>query len=391
MGYDAARIEVLEGREAVRKRPGMYVGSTGERGLYQLVFEVVGRAVNQVPVGGGSVDVTLTSDGGVRVADDGPGGSCEAAGDTGGPDLEALLTRYWAGREPSGRHITDVGQFRAGLFVANALSSRLTAEVWSEGVRRVHEYARGVAVVPPAAVEPATGSGTTIAFWPDAEIFETTRCSFAVLAERFRQLAFLNRGLGVSLTDERPAGGARVVSFRFPDGVRDFVAALDAEAGAALHPDVIGFEQEDPRIAGTLQVALLWSGSREERIRGFANSLATPEGGTHMDGFRDGVAAAVTAYARERGVLAAVDPDPCADRIGVGLTAVVSVKLDRPEYPSATRGLLGNPDVRDCVGEAVREHLGNWFEEHPERAAEIVDRIVRGIPRTEQVDDPDIC
>ncbi|MDQ1032344.1 DNA gyrase subunit B [Streptomyces umbrinus] len=384
-GYDAADIEVLEGREAVRKRPGMWVGSTGERGPHHMVFEVVGRAVNQVLVGGsgsgsgsGFVDVTLTPDGGVRVADDGPAGPFEAAGDARGPDLEALLTSFHAGPELSGRQITDVGQFRAGLFVVNALSSRLTAEARGEEARRVHEYARGVEVAPPAAMEPATGSGTTITFWPDSEIFETTQCSFAVLAERFRQVAFLNRGLGISLTDERPAGGARAVSFRFPEGVRDFVAALDAETGSGVQPDVIGFEHEDPRMAGTMEVALLWTGSRKERILGFANSRATREGGTHVDGFRDGVAAAVIAYARERG-LPTRDLDPRDDRICRSLTAVVSVKLDHPEFLGATRGLLGNSEVRDCVGDAVREHLGIWFEEEPERAAEFVARILRGI------------
>lgn len=377
-GYDAAQIEVLQGREAIRKRPGMWVGSTGERGPHHMVFQVVGRAVNQVLAGrGGSVDVTLTADGGVRVADDGPGASFEGTADPGGPGLASLLTSFCAGPEPSGRHIADVGHFGAGLFVTNALSSRLTSEVRGEGVRRVQEYARGVALAPPAAVGPASGSGTTIAFWPDTEIFETTHCSFAVLAERFRQVAFLNRGMRISLTDERPAGGARAVAFRFPDGVRDFVAALDAEAGASLQPDVIGFEREDPRMAGALEVALLWSGSREEGIRGFANSLATPQGGTHVDGFRDGVAAAVTTYARKRGLLAAADPDLRADRIGESLTAVVSVKLDRPEMLGATRGLLGNADVRVCVDEAVREHLGTWFEEQPDRATEVIERIVR--------------
>ncbi|WP_371673804.1 ATP-binding protein [Streptomyces sp. NBC_00289] len=378
--YDAARIEVLEGREAVRKRPGMWVGSTGERGLHHMVFDVVGRAVNQVLAGrGGSVDVTLTPDGGVRVADDGSGGPFEAAGDTGGPGLEALLTSFHAGSGPGDRTIVAVGHFGVGLFIANALSSRLTAEVRWEGVRRVQEYARGVAVAPPATVGPGTGSGTTITFWPDAEIFETTRCSFAVLAERFRQVAFLNRGLRISLTDERPAGAARAVLFRFPEGVRDFVAALDAEVGgAALHPDIISFEREDPRMAGTMEVALLWSGLRGERTRGFANSQATVEGGTHVDGFRDGVAAAVTAYARERGLLTGADPDPEAHGIAGGCTAVVSVKLDRPEFLGATSELLGNKDVRVCVAEAVQDHLSTWFETRPERAAEIVDRIVRG-------------
>ena len=381
MGYDAARIEVLEGWEAVRRRPGMWVGSTGERGLHELVFEVVGRAVSEVLAAGACcVEVTLTSDGGVLVADHGPGVPFEApaTGDTCGPGLEAQLTSLQTGAGPSGRHLVIVGHFVAELLVANALSSRLTAEVRREGVRRVQEYARGVALAPPAAVGGTTGKGTTIAFWPDAEIFETTRCSFAVLAERFRQVAFLNRGLEISLTDERPAGGPRAVRYRFPDGVRDFVAALDAEAGSSLHPDVVGFEREDPRMGGTMEVALQWSNSRQERVRGFANSRATPQGGTHVDGFRDGVAAAVTEYARKRGLLTAAGPVPLADVIGEGLTAIVSVTLDRPEFLGATRGLLGNAEVRTCVGEAVREALDAWFEDRPEQATELVDRIVRG-------------
>lgn len=356
----------------------MWVGSTGERGLHQLVFEVVGRAVNQVLTAGrgGSVDVTLMSDGGLRVADDGPGSPFEADGDTGDPGLDALLTGFPAGPGLTDRRHATVGHFVAGLFVANALSSRLTAEVRHEGVRRVQEYTRGVALAPPAVLGPASGNGTTLTLWPDAEIFETTHCSFAVLAERFRQVAFLNRGLGISLTDERPADEVRAVRFRFPEGVRDFVATLAAETGATLQPHVIGFEREDPRMAGTMEVAFLWGNSREERIRGFVNSRATPQGGTHVDGFRDGLAAAVTAYARKQRLLTAVDPDPGADRLGVGLTAVVSVKLDRPELLGATRGRLGNADVRACVGDAVREHLDNWFEERPERAAEAVERIV---------------
>ncbi|UZI28472.1 DNA gyrase subunit B [Streptomyces sp. VB1] len=377
-GYGGVEIEALEGREAVRKRPGMWVGSTGAYGLHELVFQVVGWSVNRVLAGrqGGAVDVTLTQDGGVRVADGGPEVPFAADGKTGGSGLEALLTGMpAAGR--GGRRIAHLSPVdRAGLFVPNVLSSRLTVEVRHGGTRRVQEYARGVAVARPVATEPTAGSGTVIAFWPDTELFETTRCSFAVLAERFRQVSYLNRGLGISLTDERPAGGARAVSFRFPDGVRDFVAALDAETGPFLPPDIIGFEHEDPRMAGTMEVALLWSGSHPEHVRGFTNSWATRQGGTHVDGFRDGVAAAVTAYARERG-LPAGDDAPWADRIGDGLTAVVSVKLDHPEYLGATRELLGNTEVRGCVGEAVREHLGRWFEEQPQRAAQTVDRILR--------------
>ena len=378
--YDATRIQVLEGWEAIRRRPGMYVGSTGERGLHQLVFEVVDRAVNEVLAGRAcSVDVTLTPDGCVRVADDGPGVPVEAAGDTDVPGLEAMLTSMRAGRNPRGRHAVAMGLFGAGLCVTNALSRRLTAEVRREGVRWVQDYERGVAVAPAGT---ASGSGTVIAFRPDADIFDTVDCSFDALAERFRELAFLNRGLVISLTDQRPQGGSRSVRLQFPGGARDFLAFLVARAGKAegkaeapVHPDVIGFEREDPRMAGTVEVALRWYYSPGERVRSFANSSPTPCGGTHETGFRDGVAAALSAFARERQLLEAADADVGADRIGGGLTAIVSVKLDCPEFEGATRGVLGGGAVRACVAEAVRAHLGTWLEEHPERAMAVVSRI----------------
>ncbi|WP_460117960.1 DNA gyrase subunit B [Streptomyces phaeofaciens] len=381
-GYDAARIEVLEPREAIRKRPGMYVGSTGERGVYQMVFDVVGRAVNEVLAGRASaVDVTLTPDGGVRVADDGPGVPVEAAGHAGGPSLEELLTHLPTGAGAGGRHAAVVGMFIVGPCVTNALSSRLTAEVRREGMRWVQEYVRGVAVTAPVAVGPAAGSGTSIAFRPDPDVFETVECSFDVLAERLREVALLNRGLSVSLTDERPAVGPRSVRFHFPGGVRDLVASLDARSGAPLHADVVGFECEEPRMEGTVEVALRWCDAREERVRTYANSRPTPEGGTHAVGFREGMAAAVNAYARERRLLTAADPDLTADRIGEGLTAVVSVKLDHPEFEGATRGRLAGASVRSCVAEAVRQHLGAWLDEQPERAEAVVGRVLRSARR----------
>lgn len=378
--YDAACIEVLEGVEAVRKRPGMWVGSTGERGLYELVFEAVGRAVNAVLAAGGRVDVTLTSDGGVIVEDDGPGLPFDSDENREVTGLETMLTRYQAGREPACRHVAYVGHFHAGLIVVNALSGRLTAEVRREGVRRAQEYVRGVALVPPAAVGSTTTTGTTIAFWPDAEIFETTRYSFAVLAERLRQVAFLHRGVELSLTDHRPDAGTREVRFRFPEGVRDFVAALDAETGCSCAENVIAFEQEDPRMAGTMEVALLWCG-RDARLRGFANGRRTFEGGTHLDGFRDGLATAVTEYGRDRGLLTPAAVDAGADGILEGVTAVVSVKLDHPEFLGATRTLLGGAEVRACLRDAVREHVGAWLVEHAEDAARIVDGINRRADR----------
>lgn len=381
MQYDAADIEVLDGVAVVRRRPGMWVGSTGERGLHQMVFNVVGRAVNEVLAqGGGCVDVTLTPDGGVRVEDDGAGvpfEDGEGGEDGGASGLEAQLTGLRPGPAAEGRHLVQLGHFDLGLFVVNALSGRLTAEARCGGVRRVQEYARGVALAPPAAAGATTASGTTVAFWPDTEVFETTSCSFAVLAERFRQAAVLNRGVEISLTDERPAGGARKVRFRFPDGVRDFVAALDAEAGTGVEPDVIAFEQEDPRMSGTMDVAFSWVGRDRSRLLSFANSRLTREGGAHADGFRDGLEAAVTAWARGRGLLTSQDAGFVADRICEGLSAVVSVKLDRPEFLGPILGLLGGAEVRACVGEAVRRHFGAWLEERPDRAATIFDELTR--------------
>ncbi|WP_199828526.1 hypothetical protein [Streptomyces sp. WM6372] len=304
--YDASNIQVLEGWEAVRKRPGMYIGSTSERGLRQMVFEVADRAVNEVLDGrAASVDVTLTPDGGVCVADDGPGISTP---------------------------LTEAGA--------------------------------------------ATGSGTTIAFWPDADIFGAAEFSFDGLVERFRELAFLNQGLEISLTDLRRPDDSCSVRLRFPGGARDFVAFLDGHSAASAPMDTIAFEHEDPRMAGVMKVAFRWCSCPEKRVRSFANSRPTVDG-THAVGFRDGMRAAVIAYAREQGLLTATDPDFDADRISEGLTAVVSVKLDRPEFEGSTRGVLGNAEVRDCVGQAVQDHLGRWLKDDPERAAAVIDRIVQ--------------
>ncbi|MQY34555.1 DNA gyrase subunit B [Streptomyces sp. RB17] len=357
----------------------MYVGSTGERGLRQLVFEAVDRAVNEVLAGRArTVDVTLTRDGGVRVADDGPGLPVAAAGDTDGPCLEDLLTRMCAGARPGGRHAVDVGPFGMGPCVTNALSSRLTAEVRRQGGPPgpgVRAWRRGRAARCRRGGDRKRHRHRLPA---DADVFGTARCSFSVLAERFRELAFLNRGLGISLSDERGPNGARSVHARYPGAVREFVAFLDARAETAVHPDIIGIEQDDPLMAGTIEVALRWSSSREGRIRSFANSRPTPEGGTHLAGFRDGVAAAINSRARQRWLLTTADPGLGADRICAGLTAVVSVKLDRPEFHGATCGVLGGAAVRSCVGEAVREHLGTWPARHPEHAGAVIGHVVRG-------------
>ncbi|MYS12279.1 DNA gyrase subunit B, partial [Streptomyces sp. SID6041] len=362
------------GLEAIRKRPGMYVGSTGRRGLHFLVYGAVGRALRR---GEGSVDVTLLSDGGVRVSDDGPGTPFEtAAGDL--PGLEDELTRLCGGGEPDGHRAVWLDHFGVGLSVVNALSTRLTAEVRREGVRATQEYARGVALAPPRSAGPATGTGTTLVFRPDAEIFETTECAYDELAERFAELALLNRGLRLSLTDERRPGTVRTE--RFAGGVRDLVALLETPGGAPVSSDVLVFETEDPGMAGSVEVGLRWSGSGTG-VRGFANSLRTHEGGAHIEGFRAGLAAAVTAYARERRLLTAADPALAADRIDAGLTAVVSVKLDRPEFQGATRTCLVGAEVRSGVEDTVRDHVRSWLEGHPEEASAVVRRVARGADR----------
>ncbi|MER8185195.1 ATP-binding protein [Kitasatospora sp. NPDC094015] len=372
--YDASTIVVLEGLEAVRKRPGMYVGSVGERGLHHLVFEAAEPALEEILGGTASrVEITLTADGGVRIADDGTGLPVEHAGHRDGPALETRLTVLCCGVRPADRRSLYGGSFGVGPAVVNALSSRLAAEVRRDGTRWFLEYERGVAVAPLARTGPAGGSGTTITFEPDAEIFETLEFSFDTLAERLRELSFLNRELDITLTDDRDPAAPRPVRFRFPGGPRDHIA----EQGTPLHPDVIAFEREDPDMAGTVEVALRWCDSREEQVASYANSRPTAGGGTHELGFRDGLATAVDACAREQQLLAPSDPDFTPAQLGAGLTAVVSVKLDHPEFEGSIRDRLGNGPVRACVAEAVREHLTAWLRANPAQAAAVLARISR--------------
>ncbi|MGY5058570.1 DNA gyrase subunit B [Streptomyces sp. 900105755] len=367
VGYDASHITVLEGLEAVRKRPGMYVGSTGERGLHEVVYLLVDRALEEAPAGrAGTVDVVLLPEGRVRVADDGPGVPFEAAGGEPGTGLESLLTLlHTGGRSPFDRRSVIASRFALGPAVTNALSVRLRAEVRREGLRWAQDYERGAAVGPPVPHGPTTRTGTTITFQPDPGVFGTARCSFDALAERLRELAFVNRDLELSLTDRRRTGTTRSVRCRFPDGLRDFVAFLTDRTSAAAAPDITGFEKEDPRMAGTVEVAMTWTSAPGGHIRSFANSSPTPQGGTHVAGFLDGVAAAVNAFARERRLPTPGAPAAGPDRIGAHLTAVVSVKLDRPEFEGATHGALGGAAVRRCVREAVREHTVAWLRKDP--------------------------
>lgn len=365
MTYDASHIHVLEGLEPVRKRPGMYIGSTDERGLRHLVLEIVERAAHEILAGRASrVEVTLMPGGGVCVADDGSGVLTD--------DFDVPLTLLTACYGGPGRHDVTAGFHGVGLAVVNALSSRMTAEVRQDGVSTSWEYARGVAVTPTTAPEPRTGSGTTFMFWPDPEIFKTMDQSFEALADRFRELAFLNRALDISLIDERDPAEPLTMRYRFPDGVRDFVAYLDGESPT---PDIIGFELDDPDMEGEMEVAWRWTASSEEQVRSFANSRPT-HGGTHERGFRDGLADAINVYARDQRLLSQTDVDLRDDQIGEGLIAVVAVRLDHPELQGCLRDVLGNGPVRTRVREAVREHLSRWLEGHPNEAQALISRMV---------------
>ncbi|NUS09929.1 MAG: DNA gyrase subunit B [Streptomyces sp.] len=369
--------------EAVRRRPGMYIGSIEQRGLHNLVLTVAEWSASGVLVhGGGRVDVTLTPDGGVCVADDGPGVPFAAATAGGAAEVIPLDEQL--------SHICDgaPARLRAALIasgswlcVAGALSRRLTAEVRRDGVRWVQEYVRGTATAPPAPAGPlpaGSGSGTVIAFRPDPEIFTTTtEVAYDVLADRLRELAFLNRTLTFSLTDGRLPGPPRADLFHFPAGVGGLVSFLDAEEDAAPDTELVTVEAADPRMGGTVEAALRWRGpgAGSEVIRSYANCHPTPEGGTHVAGLRDGLAAALTAYARAHRLPLPADGSVSGERIGAGLTAVVSVRLDHPEWEGATHGRLGNTAVRPCVAEAVRDHLTGWLEAHPEQAAALTARL----------------
>lgn len=337
--YTADSIRVLEGLGAVRKRPGMYVGSTDERGLHRLVFTAADWAMDEVLAGRATrVEVALGADGGVRVAHDGVT-----------PDLDARLTTLTAGR-PHGLGYVPLQSFGSDLAVVNALSRRLVTETG--------------------------GAMTAITFWPDPDTFKTTQCSFDVVAEYCKDMALLNHGLDVTLADDR-----RSNRFHFPDGVRALVGFLDERepSSAPLHPDVISFEQSDPAAfgaSGAMEIAWRWRDSGPEQVRSFANSQLTRDGGVHQNGFRAGVADAVNAYAREQGLAASAAPGLSVDRICESLTAVVSVKVESPFYSGCTRGALGNDDVFPAVRRAVADHLGGWLGNHPRSAAAVLGRVM---------------
>ena len=386
MSYDASDITVLEGLDAVRKRPGMYIGSTGERGLHHLVYEVVDNSVDEAMAGyATTIKVVLRADGGVTVTDDGRGIPVDMHPIEKKPALEVVLTVLHAGGKfGGGGYQVSGGLHGVGVSVVNALSSRLEVEVRRDGYVWRQTYAYGVPTAPLEQGEPTEEHGTRLTFWADADIFETTVYDMSTLSRRFQEMAFLNRGLTLELVDERPRDESEAnsdnpepteVSYCYEGGIADFVRHLNASKGVG-NPTIIevGAEAEDKHMAA--EVAMQWNSGFAESVHTFANTINTTEGGTHEEGFRTALTTLVNKFAREWGVLKEKDINLTGEDIREGLTAIVSVKMTEPQFEGQTKGKLGNTEMKAFVQKVVNEQLGAWFESNPAEGKEIARKSV---------------
>jgi DNA gyrase subunit B len=392
-GYDASAITVLEGLEAVRKRPGMYIGSTGERGLHHLVYEVVDNSVDEALAGFcDTIDVTLLADGGVRVVDNGRGIPVGVVASEGRPAVEVVLTVLHAGGKFGGAgYAVSGGLHGVGVSVVNALSTRLEVEVRRDGYVYRQAYANGVPQAALARGEETDETGTTVLFWPSEDIFDTTVFDFETLRSRFQQMAFLNRGLTIRLTDERPQyadteddveqaddGKPRSVTYRYDGGLIDYVKHLNAsKRSEPVNPEVISFEAEDTVRRIAVEVAMQWTTAYSESVHTYANTINTHEGGTHEEGFRSAMTGLVNRYARAKGLLKDKDDNLTGEDIREGLTAVISVKLAEPQFEGQTKTKLGNTEARTFVQTVVNDQLGDWLERHPNEARDVVRKSIQ--------------
>ncbi len=375
MSYDARSITVLEGLEAVRKRPGMYIGSTGERGLHHLVQEVVDNAVDEALAGYcDTILVTLLADGGVSVFDNGRGIPVDNHPVENRPAVEVVLTTLHAGGKFDGKsYAVSGGLHGVGVSVVNALARRLEVEVRKDGYLWRQSYQRGDPIGPLVRGEETEETGTIITFWPDGDIFETTNWSFETLSRRLQEMAFLNRGLSITLKDERPLEERPTeqaeVSYCYDGGIADFVRYLN-KSKDAVHDSVIEFGEE--AIGISAEVAMQWSGSYAESVHTFANTINTAEGGTHEEGFRAALTTIVNRYAREQKLVKEKDEPLTGDDVREGLTAIIHVKLAEPQFEGQTKTKLGNTEAKSFVQKTCNDHLRDWFERNPGEAKSIV-------------------
>ncbi len=394
--YGADEIQVLEGLEAVRKRPGMYIGSTGPRGLHHLVYEIVDNSVDEALAGHATtIDVTILPDGGVRVVDDGRGIPVDVHKTEGRSTVEVVLTVLHAGGKfGGGGYAVSGGLHGVGSSVVNALSSRLDVEVRRQGHVWTQSYTVGVPDAPLKQAGPSDETGTTITFWPSPDIFETIDFDYETLRTRFQQYAFLNKGLRITLTDlrvghedidpdetaETEADGVKPRSdtFLYERGLVDYVEYLNrSKKSDFVNEEIISFETEDTERRIALEVAMQWTTSYTESVHTYANTINTHEGGTHEEGFRAALTTLVNRYAREKSILKEKDDNLSGDDVREGLTAVISVKLAEPQFEGQTKTKLGNTEAKSFVQKVTADQLGDWFERNPTQARDIIRKAIQ--------------
>ncbi|WP_294568729.1 DNA topoisomerase (ATP-hydrolyzing) subunit B [uncultured Arthrobacter sp.] len=399
--YGASDITVLEGLEAVRKRPGMYIGSTGPRGLHHLVYEVVDNSVDEALAGhADTIEVTLLADGGVRVIDNGRGIPVDMHPTEGRPTVEVVMTILHAGGKfGGGGYAVSGGLHGVGISVVNALSKRVETEVrrqgfvwrqsFAEGGKPVGELRRG---------EETSETGTTQTFYPDETIFESVEFDYETLRARFQQMAFLNKGLRITLLDERAdietdeitehhePGEApeddtpkhRQVEYLYENGLLDYVRHLNSSKRVeVIHEDVIAFETEDTDRKIAVEVALQWTTAYSESVHTYANTINTHEGGTHEEGFRAAMTTLINKYARDKNIIKEKDDNLTGDDIREGLTAVISVKLAEPQFEGQTKTKLGNSEAKGFVQRVVTDQLGDWLERNPGPARDVIRKSIQ--------------
>jgi DNA gyrase subunit B len=370
--YSGKDIQVLEGLEAVRKRPGMYIGSTGPKGLHHLVYEVVDNSVDEALAGFCThIEITINTDGSCTVVDNGRGIPVDNVPKYRKPAVEIVLTVLHAGGKFGGEgYKVSGGLHGVGVSVVNALSKRLDVEVRLDGKCWEQSYDHGKPVAPLKQCGKAKTAGTTITFWPDETIFETVDFAFDTLASHMRETAFLNKNLKITLVDERELEPRRE-EFRYAGGLVDFVKYLNGTK-ETVHSKIISFEQEGPE--GAVEIAMQWNTGYSESTLAFANNINTHEGGTHLDGFKNAMTRTINDYARRQGILKEKDDNLSGEDIREGLTAVISVKLRDPQFEGQTKTKLGNTEMRGFVQSSVMQALSEFLEEHPKPARAIVSK-----------------
>jgi DNA gyrase subunit B len=381
--YGASQIQVLEGLEAVRKRPGMYIGSTGERGLHHLVYEIVDNSVDEALAGHCDfIDVTMLANGGIRVIDNGRGIPVDIHPVEKKSTVEVVLTVLHAGGKfGGGGYAVSGGLHGVGSSVVNALSTHLEVAVSRQGNVYRQSFNSGVPEAPLAKEEASDKTGTTITFWPNAEIFETVVFDYETLRARFQQMTFLNKGLTISLTDERSTddkGEFTKVVYCYERGLADYVEYINnAKKSEIVNDEIISFESEDTEKHISLEVAMQWTTSYTESVHTYANTINTHEGGTHEEGFRAALTTLVNKFAREKGLLKEKDENLSGDDIREGLTAVVSVKLGEPQFEGQTKTKLGNTEAKAYVQKVTSDHLGDWFARNPNQGKEVIRKAIQ--------------